>query len=264
MNQIQKILWLNCFVFFIAFQLFAQENKTIVFVHGAFQDGSSWDEVRMELESQGFKTFAPDLPGHGRYSLEKAGEIKLDNYIETISKIIKKEKGKVILVGHSFGGYTISAIAEKMPDKIEKLVYVASYIPVAGQSFYELSQLDKNNGFTETNFVVAEDYTFADIATQEDIINIFCQDCDNFHKKKTLEHHYQEPLAPFQEKLTLTKNNFGKVKKVFIRTTKDQANSPQLQEMMLKRSPVDTVYELPTSHSPFYTYPKKLAELIIK
>lgn len=72
-----------------------------------------------------------------------------------------------------------------------------------------------------------------------------------------------EPLAPLNEPITLTTDNFGRVPKAYLLTAEDNAVSPQLQAYMLSQTPVDQVYALNTSHVPFVVAPDALAALLI-
>jgi hypothetical protein len=73
----------------------------------------------------------------------------------------------------------------------------------------------------------------------------------------------QEPNAPVATPLQLTDSKFGTVKKVYIRTTQDKALSPDVQEHMLQRTPVDQTFVLDASHSPFFSKPKELADILL-
>jgi pimeloyl-ACP methyl ester carboxylesterase len=73
---------------------------------------------------------------------------------------IAGEKRPVVLVGHSFGGMTISNVAESAPAKIKTLVYVAAYLPANGQSLLALSQTDHESKMGPA-FRVSDDKTEA-------------------------------------------------------------------------------------------------------
>ena len=97
--------------------------KNYVLVHGAWEGSWAWEDVTSLLEKRGDKAIAVDLPGsYG--NMQPVSETTLESYIKTTTEAI----GKVTLVAHSLGGATISQIAERMPEKIERLVYVASFL----------------------------------------------------------------------------------------------------------------------------------------
>jgi pimeloyl-ACP methyl ester carboxylesterase len=179
-----------------------------------------------------------------------------------VIEVVEQQDEPVILVGHSFGGITISEVAEAVPDQVEALVYVAAYIPRTGDSLAGLAELDHNNGFTEDNFLLAEDFTYAYVL-ESDFLTIFCGDCTEEQGVTVMATRQDEPLAPLNEPATVTEENFGSVRKVYIMTAEDNAASPQLQAFMISQTPVDHVYALNTSHVPFVTMPEELAALLI-
>jgi pimeloyl-ACP methyl ester carboxylesterase len=244
----------------------AGAGKTYVLVHGAFQDKRAWDDVVPRLEKAGAMVIALDMPGRANSNapLETA---TLDAYRDTLLRAIEQQPGKVILVGHSFGGITISNVAERAPERIRTLVYVAAYLPQAGaadQSMAKLSEADQWNQFNKgrQNFLLAKDYKTASVL-EDDQVLLFCAACSDAAKKKTLAIMQREPLAPAATAVTLSVERYGKVDKVYIATSKDNAVSPTLQQKMIERTPVRKVTTLATGHSPFVEAPDALAAALL-
>ena len=105
--------------------------KSVVLVHGAFADGSSWSKVTPILEKAGLDVIAVQNP------LESlAGDVA---YTE---RAIKRAEGPVVLVGHSWGGMVITEAG--VHDKVKSLVYVAAYAPDAGQSLGAAAKLEEH------------------------------------------------------------------------------------------------------------------------
>jgi len=96
--------------------------KTFVLVHGSFQGPFAWQYVKDQLIKKGQKVVVAELPAHGEDKTAPAA-VSIDVYREKVISVINPLEGKVILVGHSLAGLVISATAEKVPDKIKKLVY---------------------------------------------------------------------------------------------------------------------------------------------
>jgi pimeloyl-ACP methyl ester carboxylesterase len=241
-------------------------SKTYVLVHGAFQDKRAWDEVVPRLERAGAKVITLDMPGRasGNTPPEAA---TLDAYRDTVLRAIDQQPGEVILVGHSFGGITISNVAERAPERVKTLVYVAAYLPQAGaadQSMAKLSETDQWNQFNKArqNFLLAKDYKTASVL-EEDQVMLFCAACSDAAKKKTLAIMQREPLAPAATPVTLSAERYGKVDKVYIATSNDNAVSHTLQQRMIERTPVRKVIKLATGHSPFVEAPDALAAALL-
>lgn len=103
--------------------------KSVVLVHGAFADGSSWSAVAPILEEAGLDVIAVQNPLD---SLE--GDVAFTN------RAIDRAQGPVVLVGHSWGGMVITEAG--VHDKVKSLVYVAAYAPDAGQALGDAAKLD--------------------------------------------------------------------------------------------------------------------------
>ena len=100
---------------------------TIVLVHGAFADGSSWAPVIERLHARGFTTIAVANPLRGVRSDAAALEARLAGI-----------EGPVVLVGHSYGGAVITNVKARAP-KVKALVYVAAFAPAKGEAAAQLA-----------------------------------------------------------------------------------------------------------------------------
>ncbi|MES2035925.1 MAG: alpha/beta hydrolase [Pseudomonadota bacterium] len=102
-------------------------KPTIVLVHGAFADSSGWNGVVTRLERDGYTVVAAANPLRG-----------LKSDAAQVAALVKAQTGPVVLVGHSYGGLVITEAA-KGADNIKALVYVAGFLPEAGESAFTLS-----------------------------------------------------------------------------------------------------------------------------
>lgn len=100
----------------------AHKKPTVVLVHGAFADASSWNGVIGRLRQDGYPVIAPADPLRGLAS--DAG------YLAALLKTIK---GPVVLAGHSYGGEVITQAADHNPN-VKALVYIAAFTPAKGES----------------------------------------------------------------------------------------------------------------------------------
>ena len=102
-------------------------KPTVVLVHGAFADSSSWDGVTAKLEKDGYTVIGAANP---------LRSVKSD--AASVASVLKSVNGPVVLVGHSYGGSVISAAATGASN-VKALVYVAAFAPEAGETAVGLS-----------------------------------------------------------------------------------------------------------------------------
>lgn len=105
----------------------AKPAKTIVLVHGAFADGSSWDRVVPLLQAKGYGVVAVHEP-----------LTSLADDVAATKRVISAQPGEVILVGHSYGGAVISEAGND--PKVVGLVYVAAFAPDSKESINDLGK----------------------------------------------------------------------------------------------------------------------------
>jgi len=102
-------------------------KPTIVLVHGAFADSSSWNGVVSRLQQHGYPVIAPPNQLRG-----------VETDAASVKSVLKSVQGPIVLVGHSYGGVVISQAA-KDESSVKALVYIAAFIPEAGESAVDLA-----------------------------------------------------------------------------------------------------------------------------
>jgi pimeloyl-ACP methyl ester carboxylesterase len=106
-----------------------------VLVHGAWHGGWCWRNVAEILRPAGHRVFTPTLTGLGERAHLLDASVRLSTLIDDICAVIEfEELDDVVLVGHSFGGLVISGVADRMKQRISRLVYLDSLIVQHGQS----------------------------------------------------------------------------------------------------------------------------------
>ena len=111
---------------------------TFILVHGAFHGGWCWSRVAPRLRAGGHTVFTPTQTGLGDRQHLLSAAITLNTFIEDICSVIDTEELQdVALVGHSFGGISITGVADRMPDRVRHLIYLDSRILAAGQSMLD-------------------------------------------------------------------------------------------------------------------------------
>lgn len=188
-------------------------------------------------------------------------QVKMETTVGKICELIDSIPGKVILVGHSKNGVMISQSAEYRPHKVEKLVYLAAYLVPNGKTQKEYSAQD-TKGWLKPYVVMNEEgnaHTLSPEIYKEGLYH----DCDDdiTELAKILLSH--EPVESGMTPLQLTEANFGSIPRVYIECTEDRAVTPFIQQKMYTETPCEKVYSLPTSHSPFFSRPKELVDILL-
>ncbi|MGE8721958.1 alpha/beta fold hydrolase [Leptospira terpstrae] len=259
--------------------------KTFILLHGSYHGAWNWHKVVPLLQKLGHQTINLDMPGHGidRTNIHSA---TLDDYTNKTIDVIRRIEGKVILLAHSRNGIVISKVAEKIPEKIEKLIYLASYLIPNGKSMMEYALLDRKSLVIQNTIpkvslkltsLLIQNYS----GFKKTLIDIFLP--KKFRTHRLSQHIFHEALyhdcAPEItelantlltpepnlggfEKLRLTPERFGKIPKIYIECLQDKAVTLMIQRKMQKDTPCDRVFQIDSSHSPFFSKPKELCDIL--
>ncbi|ALL68310.1 putative signal peptide protein [Paraburkholderia caribensis MBA4] len=107
------------------------ENVTVVLVHGAWADGSSWSKLVVPLKRAGLQVLCAPIP-----------LTSLTDDIDAVSSVLERAKGRVVLVGHAYAGGVIGGITS---DKVKGLVFVAALAPDAGETVADVFYRDEKH-----------------------------------------------------------------------------------------------------------------------
>src|SRR5215475_5812694 len=103
-----------------------QTDITAVLVHAAWADGSSWNKVTIRLEAEGFRVVSAQIP-----------LTSFSDDVAALRRVLRRQSGRVVLVGHSYGGAVTTAAAADDPN-VRALVYVAAIVPDEGETVGEV------------------------------------------------------------------------------------------------------------------------------
>jgi len=235
--------------------------KNYVLVHGAWEGAWSWNETRPGLERRGHKLTIVDLPGSAGNPLP-VSQVTMDGYVRSVIDTIAELDGPVVLVGHSMAGAVISNVAERIPEQIERLVYVAGFLLKSGDSVLEAMQRDPGGEFLP-GLDFAEDMSSATASADLWRDKAFHDvDADRVERVLPLVDGVKQSTEPFSAQIAVTVARFGSVPKTYVRTSLDKMVSPQLQTEMVANWTVDRDHTLVSGHFPTLSVPEELAELI--
>ena len=233
-------------------------KPSIALVHGAWETSTAWDPVVTRLTADGYQVVAIDLPGRPGNPLAPA-DATLAGYADAVEASLATLPKPVVLVGHSFGGITISTVAQARPDDIQTLVYVAAYIPRDGMSLLQLAQADLTSAIGP--------HLQVDLAAGTATIDpsasgaVFANDGTPAQQAAVAAALVPEPVGPLMTPVAVSAS-FASVDKVYIKTLRDQAVTPAAQAAMIGTTEVRASFKLDTGHAPFATDPDHLAVAI--
>lgn len=235
--------------------------KNYVLVHGAW--GAAWEfnKVAKSLTKEGNNVVALDLPGHGENKAEIA-DITMSSYVQTVVDAVNNLDGKVVLVGHSLAGAIISQVAELIPEKIDRLIYVAAMLLENDSSPLAVMQNDPY-GQLLPNAIFSEDGSYATI-NQETVRNVLLNDVKDEAYLNSIvpKFLFKQATQPFMAKAQLSEENFGSVAKYYIKASIDKVISPSAQDKMLTNWQVDEIFTLKSGHFPLTSIPEELVKTI--
>lgn len=237
------------------------EKKTFVLIHGSWHSAWNWFRVKPLLEKLGHRVIAPDLPGMGR-DKTPLEEITFEKTTQLMCKLIDETPGKVVLVGHSKNGVIISQIAEYRPEKIEKLVYLAAVLAKNGKTAVDYFKLDKDEilGPHITNHPESNSSTLGEVIYKEGLYH----DCDDEIVEVAKVILTYEPRQTATTPISISEQRYGTVPRYYIECTEDRAITPALQQKMYGEMPCEKVYKMATSHSPFFSKPQELVDILLE
>ncbi|HEX5061174.1 MAG TPA: alpha/beta hydrolase, partial [Kofleriaceae bacterium] len=219
-------------------------KPSIVLVHGAWADGSSWDKVSPLLMAKGYNVVAVHLP-----MTSPADDVA------AVNRAIDRMPGDVVLVAHSYGGFVISEAGNNK--KVKKLVFVDAFGLDDGES---LNALTKGNHqpFEKTLQVDSGGYAWMPIET---IMSDFVPDMPADEQKLVFVKQAPISVKAFDE---VMKNPAWKTKKSwYVRGTQDRIIPPDAQAMMAKRMKATTV-NVDAGHVSMLAKPNEVAAVILQ
>ncbi|TDJ66832.1 MAG: alpha/beta fold hydrolase [Proteobacteria bacterium] len=280
-------------------------NKSaFVLVHGGLHGAWTWTDLTSLLAEVGFPSLAFDLPGAGsltqfpRSFLKRPLDIeafakevspisgvtqdeRTDAAVTAVNQAANLGNGKVILVGHSWGGLTISHVAEAIPEKLQSLVYLtALLIPngLSGGEIFEHPSFDNSEVLPLFIGDSGEHGAAMRMDPRSEDPEYIRKLKDGFYHDVPQERvaaianllHCDEPADTATALIEITAEKFGSIERHYIRMADDRVLPPEAQDYMIER--IDTsgiggttkVHNLSGGHSPMFANPRTLRDVLVK
>ncbi|MDR6763669.1 pimeloyl-ACP methyl ester carboxylesterase [Flavobacterium sp. 2755] len=235
-------------------------KKTFVLVHAAWHGAWSFDKTKKKLEESDVKVITFDLPGHGKDKTE-IKDISLAAYVQKVKDEILKLNEPVILVGHSLAGFVVSQVAEEIPDRIEKLVFIAAMIPYEGKTVFDIINADAESLLLQ-NLIFAEDKSWATVS-EETLKNVVYNKASIEQITESAPNLVHQATQPFFETVETSANAFGLIDKTYIICENDKILSSTAQRNLIQQIGITKSLTLSTGHVPNVENPDALALAIL-
>ncbi|CAN4107638.1 unnamed protein product [Withania somnifera] len=248
-------------------------RKHFVLVHGACLGAWSWYKIMASIKTSGHNVTALDLAGSG-VNLKRAHEIPhLSDYFNPLMEFMTSlpEDEKVILVGHSLGGFAISKAMERFPEKISVAIFVTALMPgptldaatIFNETSSEAIQLDNrltfDNGAANppTTFIFGPKYLASFVYPLSPIQ-------DWALATTVVRPIYFYSLDDISKEMVLSSKKYGSVRRAYITVPEDKVLKKEFQQLMIEKNPPDQVEDISGSdHMPMTSKPHQLFTLLM-
>jgi pimeloyl-ACP methyl ester carboxylesterase len=233
--------------------------RTFVLIHGGWHGAWCWHKLVPLLQAQGHAVVAPDLPSMGDDRTDPA-TVTLASWTKFVADVVERQSGRVVLVGHSRAGAIISQVAEAIPERIEKLVYLAAYLLPDGRSVVAEAR-DDPGSLIPANMVPAIGGVTCTLRP-EILRAAFYEHALPEDQEYAISRLSPEPLKPLATPVKVSAERFGQVPRAYIQCGDDRTVSFESQLRMRRVLPCEPVLTLECDHTPFLSLPGPLARLL--
>ncbi|XP_021729514.1 putative methylesterase 12, chloroplastic [Chenopodium quinoa] len=250
------------------------KGTRFVLVHGEGFGAWCWYKTIALLEESGLLPVALDLSGSGIDTKDANSIATLVEYSKPLITYIENllDDEKVILVGHGCGGASVSYAMEQFPQKISKAIFVCATMVSSGQKPFDVfsEELGPSEDFMkDSKFLIHGNGTdnppTSFMLERQHLKALYFNQSPLKDFALAMVSMRPIPLGPIMEKLSLSPEKYGTVRRFFIQTLEDRALSPDVQEKLVRENPPEGVYKIKGSdHCPFFSKPQSLHKMLLE
>ncbi len=235
-------------------------HKTFVLVHGAWHGAWCWRDVRVMLEAQGHRVFTPTLTGMGeRHHLSNAS-VDLNTHIRDVAAVLDcEELNDVVLVGHSYAGYIVNAVANLLPNRVSAVVYLDALLPVVGKAVRDSWPPEQVAGIEKS---LIDGFKLASFPPE--MFDVAGTDKANYAwlQRRLTDMPYSVFKTPFPPAPAENAVAIKKIRFTYIKCSEAKLDGPKysLEQARAEKMNIAT---LKTGHNPMVTAPKMLVGLLM-
>jgi pimeloyl-ACP methyl ester carboxylesterase len=228
---------------------------TFALVHGAWHGAWCWEQLTPLLQRAGHDVVTMDLPSED-------GAATFDTYADVVCAALDGHGDDVVLVGHSYNGNTVALVAARRP--VRHLVYLCAMVPDIGRSVFDQmsDELEMLNPVAYEQGLSVPDEQLRQVWTDLDLAcTMFYGGCDEATTKAALDR--LRPQSAYPAILPSSLAEFPGVKTTYIVCSEDQILRPAWSRQTARERLGAELIELPGDHSPFYSRPSALADVLL-
>ena len=225
---------------------------TYVLVHGAWHGGWCWRKVRAVLEASAADVYTPTLTGLGERVHLASRDISLDTHIADVVGVLEAEDlSDVVLVGHSYAGIVVTAVADRAAGRVARLVYLDAVVPGDGQCLYDRAPPQLRTHFEEQARIAGEGWQVpASVATAQ-FLGLRAEEDVRWVMPKLTPH----PIRTFREAVRLSAH-FPQMPRTYINCIGDK---PLGQPRTIQAHGIEDYHEVRAGHDAMVTAPEDVA-----
>jgi pimeloyl-ACP methyl ester carboxylesterase len=240
--------------------------STFVLVHPAWFGGWCWKKVESRLGAGGHAVYSPTLTGLGERAHLAAPFVGLSVHIRDVVHVLSFEDlDGVILVGNSSGGSVITGVADRVPERIAKVVYLDAFVPANGQATRDLIAPERRavmEGLVESEGFGWLLPRFAQAAWEQFVPEAW-KVTDDEDLRWVLDRLRPTPFRHFTEPIQLARPDSELPPRIYIRCTDNPHPGFDRCAEAAQSSPAWTHRELAGAHLPYITDPDELTAQLV-
>ena len=219
-------------------------NITVVAVHGAWADGSSWKDVILGVEREGLRIVAAPIP-----------LTSLGDDIDALKRALARSQGPVILAGHAYAGAVVAAVND---ERVKALVYIAGLAPDEGETVAQVFYRDEKHSQSPQLAPDADGFIWM---PDEGFRNAFSQHATP--EQIALSTAVQRPIAVKCIQEPVPKPAWRSKPSWFLIAEEDRMINPKTQRFMAERMGA-RARSLAVDHTPLLSAPERVVDIIME
>jgi pimeloyl-ACP methyl ester carboxylesterase len=229
----------------------------IVLVHGAWHGGWGWRRLTPLLRRAGHEVYTPTMTGLGERAHLAGPGIDLETHIRDIVGVLEAEElESVMLLGHSYGGMVITGVADRVPQRIARLVYLDAFVPQNGKSLMDYVVPERATRFREegerTGRVMPPPPLLWGVT-------------DSADAAWSARHDAPHPYASMRQPVRLQNEAaLARIPKAYIYCSSPPTGSFDQFAAKVRDDPAWRFFELATGHDAMVLVPERLARILLE